>query len=485
MKHSSDLEKNLIKVLILEDSLPDLELMTEQLSGAGYQLEVNHVMDEAGFREAIQKGEFEIILADFKLAGFDAFGALDICQRSCPEIPFICVSGSIGEESAIELLKKGAVDYVMKDRLGRLSFTVKRALGEAIEKQNKHKIEEQLTLLNRAVEASSVSVVITDAEGTIEYVNPHFTEVTGYSFEEVVGKNPRILKSGNQKTDFYDELWNTLLSGNDWTGEFHNKKKDGALFWEKAVISPILNSSGEIIQFVAIKEDITERKKLLEELVSTISDKDKLVRELAHRSFNNMQVIQAMLEYKLLTKPELSLDQFVIDISSKIQSMALAQRELNNGNNLSRIDLGAYLKILAQDIMERNRQNANLKMTFDLESVQVLLDTALPLGIAINELLSNAIASYPSDNPKRRIINEIRIISRVLESKDIEICISQTRVNGEHFNNRDFILDEKNKLAVAMVNEQLAGTITVDATNETTGRTIKITFKDNRYSERV
>ncbi|MDP3452182.1 MAG: PAS domain S-box protein [Bacteroidales bacterium] len=131
----------------------------------------------------------------------------------------------------------------------------------------KQKSEEKLKLLNRAVEASSISVVITDAEGNINYVNPYFTELTGYSNEELLGKNPRLLKSGNQPKSFYVELWNTILSGKEWTGEFRNKKKNGELYWENAIIAPILNSQGKITNFVAIKEDVTERKKILEELV--------------------------------------------------------------------------------------------------------------------------------------------------------------------------------------------------------------------------
>jgi len=133
---------------------------------------------------------------------------------------------------------------------------------------DKKKAEEKLKLLNRAVEASSVSVVITDAEGQISYVNPYFTKLTGYTHEEARGKNPQLLKSGNQPKTFYEELWNTILSGNEWTGEFNNRKKNGELFWEKAIISPILNSEGKVTNFIAIKEDITERKKMLEDLVA-------------------------------------------------------------------------------------------------------------------------------------------------------------------------------------------------------------------------
>ena len=122
------------------------------------------------------------------------------------------------------------------------------------------KIEKNLQKLSRAVEQSPVSIIITDNEGTIEYVNRTFSEVTGYSFNEAIGQNPRILKSGNQSVSFYEELWATIKGGRDWSGDFINKKKNGEDFWEKAVISPILNDHQEITHFVAVKEDITEQK---------------------------------------------------------------------------------------------------------------------------------------------------------------------------------------------------------------------------------
>ncbi len=139
--------------------------------------------------------------------------------------------------------------------------------------------EEKATKLARAVEQSSVSVLITNKEGEIEYVNSFFTELTGYSFEEAKGKTSSILKSGHQSTAFYRQLWGIILSGNDWEGEILNKKKTGELYWEKAVISPIVNSDGVITNFVAIKEDITERKKMVEELIEAkekAEESDKL-----------------------------------------------------------------------------------------------------------------------------------------------------------------------------------------------------------------
>ncbi|MCF6269649.1 MAG: PAS domain S-box protein [Melioribacteraceae bacterium] len=129
------------------------------------------------------------------------------------------------------------------------------------------KAEKKILQLSRAVEQTPVSIVITDLDGNIEYVNPKFTEMTDISYEEALGQNPRVLKSGEQPREFYHELWETINSGSIWSGEFHNKKKNGDLFWESAIISPIKDKEGKVTHFVAIKEDITEKKEMISELI--------------------------------------------------------------------------------------------------------------------------------------------------------------------------------------------------------------------------
>jgi PAS domain S-box-containing protein len=125
----------------------------------------------------------------------------------------------------------------------------------------KHKrAEEELRKLSRAVEQSPASIVVTDTSGAIEYVNAKFIQVTGYMLEEAVGKNPRILKSGEKPAEEYRQLWDMITSGGEWRGEFHNKKKNGELYWESAIISPIKDERGIITHFLGVKEDITERK---------------------------------------------------------------------------------------------------------------------------------------------------------------------------------------------------------------------------------
>ena len=144
--------------------------------------------------------------------------------------------------------------------------SVEYMIGTGVDITERKKAEEELRKLSRAVEQSPATVVITDSEGTIEYVNPKFVQLTGYPAAEAIGQNPRILKSGKQPREFYQELWETITRGEEWRGEFHNKKKNGDFYWESASISPIKNEEGVITHFVGVKEDITERKRAEEAL---------------------------------------------------------------------------------------------------------------------------------------------------------------------------------------------------------------------------
>ncbi|MEI6072910.1 MAG: response regulator [Verrucomicrobiae bacterium] len=126
----------------------------------------------------------------------------------------------------------------------------------------RRRAEEELINLRRAVEQSANTIVITNPQGNIEYVNPAFEKSSGFSAADVLGRNPRILKSGEQDAPFYRDLWVTIKSGKIWRGQFHNRHRNGSLYWESATISPILNDRGEMTRFIAVKEDITELKNL-------------------------------------------------------------------------------------------------------------------------------------------------------------------------------------------------------------------------------
>jgi len=170
----------------------------------------------------------------------------------------------------------------MKNTAGMLRWFLDRAsprfsadgvfqglVGAAVDITDHRENSDRLQWLSPAVEQSPASVVITDVDGNIEYVNPRFTQVTGYSAEEVLGRNPRILKSGEMPAESYRKMWQTISSGADWRGEFHNRKKSGELYWEAASLSPIKSPEGAITHYLAVKEDITDRKEAEERIAQT------------------------------------------------------------------------------------------------------------------------------------------------------------------------------------------------------------------------
>jgi PAS domain S-box-containing protein len=173
----------------------------------------------------------------------------------------------IGEYQAVELLKNGASDYVMKSQLDKLPFAVNRALKEVGEQKARKVAEKELRKLSQAVHQSPVSILITDETGIVEYVNPKTTELTQFTSDDLIGNKSWFYISDEKSKEEYHGLWQTISSGNEWRGEFHHTKKNGEHYWESASITPIFDEDGKIINYLAFREDITERKEFLIELV--------------------------------------------------------------------------------------------------------------------------------------------------------------------------------------------------------------------------
>ena len=204
--------------------------------------------------------------------------------------------------------------------------------------------ESERELLVTAVQQSSESIVITDAEGTIQYVNPAFERLTGYCRQEAIGKNPRVLKSGKHGPDFYKEMWATLKSGRPWRGHLINKRKDGTLFEEDATINPVLNASGDITNFVAVKRDVTERRRM--ESILNQSEKMSAVGLLAagvaHEINNPLAVILGFAQGILGRLPEAdpmhipvkSIERETLRCRNLVQDLLTFSRQKKTGTTL-------------------------------------------------------------------------------------------------------------------------------------------------------
>lgn len=221
----------------------------------------------------------DVVVTDLRMPNVDGLEVVDAVRLLDDNLPVIVLSGTGVLSDAIDALRRGAWDYLSKPVVDmvELELIVARCIDRArLERENRDQHENlellvrqrtaDLRKLSTAVEQSANSVVITDVNGIIEYVNSKFTEVSGYSREEVIGKNPRILKSDKQPDSYYVDLWRTISSGREWQGEHCNKTKDGRQYWESSSIAPVKDETGAITSYVAIKEDISGRKRHEEQL---------------------------------------------------------------------------------------------------------------------------------------------------------------------------------------------------------------------------
>jgi PAS domain S-box-containing protein len=252
-----------LKILSLEDSVKDFEFIQEQMIDAGCNIIISRVEKEAEFIASLQNNEYDIILSDFKLPGFDAYRALRIRNEICPNVPVICVSGTIGEETAIELIKLGVDDYVLKDRLKRLPLAIKRTLDEAKEKEARRLAEKAMidseTRYRRLFESAKDGILILDAEtGMIVDVNPFLIELLGYSKEQFIKKaiwDIGFFKDIVANKDVFQELQQKEYTRYD---DLPLKATNGKIIDVEFVSNVYLVNSHKVIQCNI--RDITNRK---------------------------------------------------------------------------------------------------------------------------------------------------------------------------------------------------------------------------------
>ncbi len=500
-----------IKILHLEDNRSDSLLVQLWLKKENLDFEYFFTDNESGFRSFLMNQDIDIILSDYNLPGYSGSDALLLVKNYYPHIPFVFVSGAMGEETAIESLLNGAIDYVLKNKLERLGSAIKRALRESRLQQeykkaidtlrqkeeqyrtlvegmnegimlvdlndkivfvnqqtcnitgytagdligkncsetlydpiskkinqekillrkkgikdiyeiellrkdhkkiwirisgspvydtsgdysgsigvfenidNRKKAEEELRKLTRAVDQSPDSIVITNTDGIVEYANPTTVKLTGYTTEELIGNKTNIFSSYKKSTQEYEQLWKTIKSGKVWEGEFQNRKKNGELYWESATISPIHNNSGNITHFLAIKEDITDRKKLTQELIiakekAEESDhlKSAFLANISHEIRTPMNGILGFAE--LLKSPELTPDAKDRYLHIIEQSGTRMLNIINDIVDISKIEAGQVNLYLQKTNINELLKNLLVSFTPEsrLKGLKLSFSTTLP-----------------------------------------------------------------------------------------------------------
>ncbi len=264
-------------VLIIDDDPSIRESLEAYLEDRNFQVQTAENGKEG--LKLIHSNIPDIVLLDLSMPQASGFEVLASEGKDHPDLPFIVISGTGRIQDTVRALHLGAADYLMKpiSDLSMVVYSIEKVLERKRLKQENQRYREHLEALvekrtvalkqlSRAIEHVNEVVVITDKRGIIQYANAAFERVTGYTLAEVIGQNPRILKSGKHDAFFYRNMWDRISSGSTWSGRITNRRKDGSLYHDQAAVYPIRNSEGEIVQFVSVKRDITQEIQLEEQL---------------------------------------------------------------------------------------------------------------------------------------------------------------------------------------------------------------------------
>jgi len=253
------------RVLLVEDDPLDAEMVLRELHHAGFEPVWERVDTESDYLARLSP-ELDIILSDFQMPQFSGLRALQLLKERSIGVPFIIVSGTIGEDTAVETMKQGASDYLLKDRLGRLGPAVAHALEQRRLEAERQAVRETLRLREQALGEVSQGVLICDENRLVTYANPSFTKITGYSQEEMLGRSCAILQGPDTDPDTIVKIRAALQAGEPFEGEILNYRKDGTPFWNELSLNVIPGKAGAPNRFVGIQRDVTERRRMQEAL---------------------------------------------------------------------------------------------------------------------------------------------------------------------------------------------------------------------------
>jgi PAS domain S-box-containing protein len=274
--------------------------------------------------------------------------------------------------------------------------------------------EETLRKLSRAVEQSPTSIVITDREARIEYVNAKFTELTGYTLEEALGRNPSILNSGQTPRETFQQMWTTILAGSEWRGEFHNRKKNGELYWEAVIISPLKNPAGAITHFVAVKEDITSSKQAGRILNAALAELERSNRDLeqfayiaSHDLQEPLRLVSSfvqLLGQRYRGRLDADADQFIGFAVDGAQRMQTLIQDLLAYSRMGRemrpfvpVDCGA---IMAQVVQTLSLAIRDQQATVACDPLPTVPGDPIQLGQLFQNLVANALKFHRDEPPQ-------------------------------------------------------------------------------------
>lgn len=399
-----------LRMLIVEDSEEDMLLLLMELRRNGYEPEFERVETREAMSEALQRREWDVVISDYVMPRFSGLDALAALKETGLDLPFIIVSGNIGEDIAVEAMKAGAHDYILKGNLKRLVPAVERELRDAETRRARKRVEEERTRLAAAVESAVDAVVITDPRGTIRYVNPAFEKITGYSREDIDGRSLGILNSGTHAEPFPLSMQEAMKGEGGWTGRLTGKRKDGILYEEECTYAPIKAASGKIVNYVFIKRDITEKLRLesIAQAVDTMNNIGYIFSGVRHEIGNPVNAVimnLSLLKAKLETVDKAAIEKYVDRALANCEKVEYLLRGLRSFNlyekpDLQNVKMAGFLEKFI-DLVNEDFEKKGITIDTFVDAEQVYADSRVLQQVLLN-LFTNA-ADALKERPDPRI----------------------------------------------------------------------------------
>lgn len=471
-----------LHVLIVEDRQDDVELMVHALQEAGFDPRWTRVETAEDFLIRLDPA-VDIVLADYNLPRFSGPQALRLLQERGLDIPFIVVTGSISEEVAVECIRHGASDYLIKDRLARLGSAVVHALEQKRLRDTKRRAEtalreseERFRLLVENVK--DYAIVLLDAQGRVDSWNTGAERITGYKAEDILGQHvSRFYPQEGSDSGRAESSLNRAAEAGQFQDEGWRVRQDRSRFWAEEALTALSDETGHLRGFSMVTHDITKRWQAEETIKASLREKEVLLREIHHRVKNNLQVICSLLNLQFEYIKDEQARHLLGEIQKRIKSMALVHEQLCRSSNLAKINLKEYVQRLAADLFAAyGVRPADVALDVAGDDVLVGIETAVPFSLIVHELVSNSLKhAFPSGRK-----GAIRVSLREDADRRLSVTIGDDGVGLP----RDLDYRNAESLGLKLVSaltSQLYGAIERIAA---VGTAFKISFVELQYKQR-
>ncbi len=416
-----------LRVVVLEDRAEDAELVIQELRRSRFEPSWMRVETESAFLAALQ-GSPDVILADYHMPQLEAPRALELLQARNRDIPFIVVSGAIGEDAAVAIMRQGATDYLLKDRLKRLGPSVRRALEEKQMRDEKRMAEQALRASEHRfysfMNNSPALAFIKDSDGRILYINNTCEQTWNKTLAECRGKLDCELWPAGDAARMRAQDLSVLERGEPSRVIEELHASPGPVRHLLSFRFPFADAAGcRLLGGVSV--DITERMQTERDLAAAVAAKEILFQEVHHRVRNNLQVISSLLNIQADLLTDSSARDVLLESQRRVESMAMIHERLYSHDDIDQLDFGKYVEALTQELFRAYGVDSSVvSLRLELDPVLLELSQAIPCGLILNELVTNSLKyAFPAARQ-----GEILVVLRCAEDDRVTLRVADNGI---------------------------------------------------------